>query len=313
MKVPKTWWPQDALMAALSVLAEYPRVEKIFLPGNHDGIGGEWGSGLRVFSNLGTIVEAPRVLDIHGISVAFWPYGSSRMDELTLFLRHCKKMNVKILVAHVFLLGVQLGAAELRLPGLGISPEDFGIGKEFTLGLFGDIHKGQRWSTGSRWHAYEKAGTIRTPAPWRGEAFYPGSPYCQSWGEWADPPKGWLIVDLESGRVDLEESNAPVFREYTSVKRALGTVPKDDMIVRFSLPYLDPNEREGIERRLREHFTTARIVQTVWGEPPERTSRTSMNPGMSISELMSMYVKARELESVSGKTLLEAGRRLVHR
>ncbi len=227
LKQPKHVWPQDALNGVIDLMASYGDVPKFLLPGNHDGVFGEFGSGLAPFGEMATVYDEPDVLQWKGLNLAFWPYGSKRLSELpAFFVRAMNELPApRILVAHLMFRGVALGPTDAHLPGAGATVEDFAIGKVFDLAICGDIHKGQIYLSLGRgkaraWKSYTEYGKtlfrgvfpIRGPREWGGEIIYPGSPYMQSWGEVNEWPKGFLLIDVGTGEVQFVGAKSPRFR-----------------------------------------------------------------------------------------------------
>jgi DNA repair exonuclease SbcCD nuclease subunit len=230
LKMPKNVWPQDALNGVINLLYEYDDVEKLMVPGNHDGLFGEFGSGLAPFRSLTTVHDKPFV----GDCLAVWPYGGKRLGELPEFLKRAEQMQrPRILLAHLMFRGVALGPTDAHLPQAGSPVDAFGIGDVFDLAVVGDIHKGQIYlSTSAKrptrsWKSFTDYGQrvyaggvvpIRGPRPgksaWAGEVIYPGSPYQQSWGEVNEWPKGSVVVDVATGEVTLAVSTSPRFRSF---------------------------------------------------------------------------------------------------
>ena len=306
MKMPKTFWPQEALTGAIAVFQEYADVLKILFRGNHDGLG-KYGSGLAPFASLpNTTVIEDAFVDIKD-GLAFWPFGATSSREQ--FLGHAKINNVKTLFSHGFMAGVFLGPDEVRLPGKGMTLDEWGIGDVFKAVFLGDVHKGQ-WLTRPnkmppKWVHYSTlAGVwnpkdvIRQPGPWRGEVFYPGSPYQQSWGEANDPTKGCLLVDLDSGTVRLLPVHSPRFVTVSSI--AIDRKMTEGNFVRII-----GNPTQSIES------LNARWAYVLPRPKTESVQRTDLNAGMSNGELIEKYVTARPVDGVSNATLVAAGKRLL--
>lgn len=201
-KMPKTNWPQEALTGALDILRHYTHVEKVMLAGNHDAMG-LGGSGLQPFRDKATDIVDGEAEEIGGI--LYVPFGAD--------LSIVKKNKHLPIVSHGFLRGAFLGPEDMRLPEKGIDPAEFG---QFPVAFFGDIHNAQYRAPldaeGLRhqWRSVQGSGPLRMPGRWRGEVYYPGSPYQQSWGE-RDHVKGVLFADLRTGSIEFIEIDSPRF------------------------------------------------------------------------------------------------------
>lgn len=330
LKVPKTFWPQEALTGCLDVLRKFPDVEKIMLPGNHDG-DGPHGSGLEPFADqTTTIIREPTVL--RG-GLAAVPFGTP-IDKRAELIAEAKAVGCRVLLTHGFLAGVFLGAADTRLPGKGMTLDEWGIGDIFSVAFFGDIHKGQRLVRQTNhapcWISYsESSGTlkprsirkgkiaienleygagvplapvVRDPASWRGEVFYPGSPYQQSWGEVNDGMKGSLLVDLETGGVQLLPCFAPRFvlvEDPTGSDEELACIRGN--FVRVVGECLPP---EFAERR-------PRSLQFIKRQAPTVVQRAEVHAGLAVEDMLERYVEARPLEGFKPDLVLSAGRKMV--
>ena len=247
MKIPKSIWSVEALNGVLATLKRYGDVRKIAIPGNHDTVSGSFGSGLEPLREHVQVFDRAFVGRLLGsqapMTFAAWPWGARHRDALPVFLDEAvaarKRGETVVLLAHLMFEGM-LPQADRAHPGKSLPPQAFRPGDAFDVALVGDVHHGQGWD-GTRWTPYDavvRGGSLRVrkslqrakvapgcdlvmgaaiplraPGPWRGEVFYPGSPYAQSFGEKNDYSKGCLLVDLATGEVQLLRVNAPRFVE----------------------------------------------------------------------------------------------------
>jgi len=204
-KQPKTNWPQEALTGAHEVLRAFGDVTKVMVAGNHDARG-QGGSGLAPFADVAHVVHEQGILELPrgGPVIACFPWDSN-LDSSSVQ----KMVRVADLVAaHAFLQGIVIGPEDAHLGGKGVPIGRYGA---FKVAVFGDIHKGQ-WRSNGVWTPFPmNGGIVREAGPWRGEVFYPGSPYQINWGERNDPAKGALVLDLETGEAVLHPLKAPRF------------------------------------------------------------------------------------------------------
>lgn len=347
LKMPKLLWPQEALTGALALFRAYPDVPKLMLPGNHDGncyqLGG---SGLAPFAGDARVVETPEVVTLLGESIAVAPVQPLVTSE---FLAEARRAGVTALFGHAFVRGVLLGPDEVRLPTVGLTLQELGVGEVFRVVVLGDVHKGQGWRPGRGWRPWKdwvsettlsppcrprsrgktfvlslgsphSKGFLRGSGEWEGEVFYPGSPYPQSWGESEDGPKGALLVDLKTGEVSLLPIQAPQFLRVTLSEAE-------------ALEVLDPREWEGhfvrvtlvgrwavaarVSRRLEElraQGSPRSFQVVVQGSNESSEVRcAALHAGLPLGDLLQQYLEVRPFSSdeVSSRTVLEAGRRLM--
>lgn len=328
-KLPRTFWPQNALTGAYAVLTRYPTVPKLLLAGNHDGHG-TWGSGLRPFRNLPQtrIIDTPQLLRLPGFGlVACWP-GNRSFDEFPAFRRQALARRVKVLFTHVMLSTALVGTTVL--PGKGIPLWAIGRRRPFDLIVSGDIHTGQRlvqygsarpfWSPFrilARVEQAEHGYLVRRAGPWGGDVIYPGSPYQQSWGEQADWPKGVLRVECASGRLWLHPSRAPRFRlidwrliEWPRVTLVAAAAWQDDIVRVMPGPWAADPRAGAILERIRER-SGARCFEVMLPPPVSRSGRLAVDPTLSTRQLLEAYITTRADSDVPLGQLLQAGLELV--
>jgi len=287
-KMPKTNWPQEALTGAHEILREYHLVAKYMIAGNHDALG-LGGSGLSPFMDCVTVIE--REAEEHR-GILFVPYGAD--------LTPVKKNKHLPIVSHGFIKGVFLGPEDVRKPDKGVDIEDYG---PFPVAFFGDIHKAQyrvpadpTIGRNAAWLPISKAGLVRGKGlggpGWKGEVFYPGSPYMQNWGERNDGVKGFLVADLKTGQVDMVESNAPRFLHVELVDCEM--LPNDlinagtENFVRIIT-----DSAKWTQQALEAKGLTFRSLQVIERPRAEkRTTRPVIHAGMDFDEMMSGYMKA---------------------
>ena len=320
-KMPKRFWIQDALNGALATFEKYADVPKLMIPGNHDGMYGEWGSGLAPFRHLATVIDTPTQLDFHGLSLACWPYGLNRRDEYLKFLTGLKPWMV--LVAHAFVRGVSLGPMDVHLPGRGVDVDTL-LGP-CKVAVLGDIHKGQWWhpvgrGTAYRWSSYSdlENGDIRSASPWKGELFYPGSPYQQSWGEVTDWPKGVLELDQSSGIVTMYPIPSPRFRSIDLREKIQADVVDDDLagppgfwaddVVRILLGATQKGRTlDSLITALRDRSGARSVTTIPYRATPQTVRSAAVNAGMPQPDLFRRYVESKPLEGVDAETIIHAG------
>lgn len=335
-KQPRTIWPQEALNGMLDTFARYPDVPKLLIPGNHDGLG-EWGSGLAPFRALALIVEQPAFLDaigarpLEGFVLACWPWGSFEAERAAFLDRGRTCPATTILLSHGFLAGVLLGPDDVRLPGVGLTLAQFGMDtypRAFDAAVFGDIHKGQmlvrnpkspmRWIPYTEW-VHDRKTSIRLPSDWRGEILYPGSPYMQTWGEVSEWPKGCLLLEPGTGRVEFCPLDSPRYwdleMDVIQLERNLSSRAYHGGFVRLSVPlqaHDDARKAGALAERAREAWALRAFQVSFPRTQPERTLRSDLHAGMNMEQLLSGYMEARPPEEdLPVPFVLEAGRRLV--
>ena len=320
LKHPKNVWPQDALNGVLAAFEDNAEIPKLLIPGNHDGLFGKHGSGLAPFRQMPNtmVVDESWAGEWEGLKLAVWPYG-------------LKRLGSKILLAHLMFRGVALGPTDAHLPGAGSTVDSFRVGEVFDFAVVGDIHKGQWYGASGKvnrvrsWHNYNRdqdlvvdngGFVVRSAGKWKGECFYPGSPYQQSWGEVAEWPKGFLLIYDQSGKVEFRTAKSPRFRAVEVPSQAnlrgLCELPKGcwrDDVVRLMIPDSVLSERgsAGMVDVVRA-LVGARELRAV----PRRAERqkgeaVSAHAGMKPEELLEAWTKSHELPGVAGDVLLRSG------
>jgi len=327
MKHPRWLWPQEALTGSLQLLRRYRDVQKLMIPGNHDGdVSMVGGSGLAPFADVARVVEEPEVVD----GLLCVPAGHHDRLETRHFA------EAKAVVAHAFLSGVALGPEEVKLER-ELTPRMFGCGPELGLpGFFGDIHKGQalrvRRPKPPAWEPYvtvEGLGhaepghgapvRLRNPAPWCGEVFYPGSPYPQNWGERNDGVKGVLLVELGTGQVDFHPVRAPRYRELVWPNLKFDTIEvllqqartwEGDFVRILAGEWVERGAARDVVEKLRKE-SNARFFKVI---PQPRVAEVSaeaaLHAGQSPEDLLRGYVAARPCEVDDPALVLRAGLKL---
>lgn len=320
-KMPKTYWPQEALTGSLEIIREYDDVRTIMVAGNHDekGIGG---TGLAPFRGVAwRVIEEPEIVMDMPQPILYAPFGSD-LDRV----RELSGKDIP-LVAHAFLQGVALGPEEARLYNKGVPIEEYG---QFRVAFFGDIHKGQWYTQATKyrpggWQIYAKekpvdrakassqARQIRKESAWKGEVFYPGSPYQQNWGERNDGMKGSLLIDLDDGEIWLHEHQAPKFRHIEVDQEQLEeilptlTLYEGDFVrvVYTGKPCAAVDELEKYKPLFRHYQLIVRRVQS------SGPQRADIHAGMGKRELLQAYMKARPpAPDLDQGRVFEAGVRL---
>lgn len=294
-KLPKTQWPQEALTGSHAVLREYGDVEKVMVAGNHDAIG-LGGSGLAPFKDVARVIEEPSAVYIgdgeHLVLFAPWNADPARVAEL----QSQTSSRPAPFVGHAFLAGVVLGPEDSKVHK-GVPSAAYG---KFPVAFFGDVHKGQ-WRRApeankpERWTQYSGKGEdvrgailVRAPKAWGGEVFYPGSPYQQNWGERSDPPKGALLVDLGTGKVQLIPFKSPRFIQielYEGEKFDGGGLEGN-----FARIVVDGRPTPELLERLQASGT--RSLQIIVRKRERRVARADVHAGMPRRKLLEGYVAA---------------------
>lgn len=320
MKLPKLSWPQEALTGILELFESFD-VPKLMLPGNHDGDASHiGGSGLAPFAKHARVIEKPSIIEWQGPTMAVLPWQAQRTTG-ALFAE-ARRFRITTLVSHGFLAGVLLGPDDHRLPGVGLRMEDFGVGDPFTCVILGDIHKGQRLDrTPPRPPTWVSWESPRPKGPWIGDVLYPGSPYQQNWGERNDGPKGALLVDLDTGFVELLPIQAPRHLlidvpslKFGDLEKLVHDAPTwEGHFVRVRVPdqILDKQAARGVIEKLRT-LSRARWFHVEPVRTRTTETRTPMHAGMAPAELLRTYLDARPFDGdVPSETLLKAGLRLL--
>lgn len=318
LKVPKTFWPQEALNLVLNTLRAYPEVNKYMLPGNHGT--GVNGTEVTPFDDIAHIYEAPTPVDVGGTGVLFLPWAKTyeTFDPL----------NCSVVVGHAFLAGVFLGPDELRLPGIGHRLADFQLGPEgpVKLGIFGDVHTGQGFFRPAKrppgwlpWRKFAAAAKWETgpfclvQAPFNGVAVYPGSPYQQTFGEAQDWPKGCLLIDDDPPSITLLPVDGPRFHtvEWLDEPRPQDTDRWGGGFVRLSVgPWAETGGGQKLLQSLRTSCQ-ARALQVILVRPPVSETRADLHAALSMATLLERYVEARPPKGLPAPAVLEAGKRLL--
>lgn len=313
-KVPRTTWPQDALNGALGVLSRYADVPKLMVNGNHDG-DTDHGCGLRPFSPYATIIDKPSVIDFQGMPLACWP-ADSDFEAYPTFLKAAEVANARTLIAHLFCLGAFLGPDEVRLPGQGHPLEKLGVHPkgQFSLGCFGDIHKGQVWvwskPAPGQWVPFNRVKQFALEGIPPGTAIYPGSPYAQNWGEREDGRKGCLLVDLGANRITFHDLPGPKFIvadwTHTAPKAAAPEWEGNFVRLRVSTPVSDKGKADLLAK------WKPRTLSIEVEVPEESTARiTDFHAALPQGEIVEKYVEARPLAGVAPKNVILAGKHLM--
>ena len=360
MKGPKSVWPVEALNGCISVLAAYSDVRKIGLPGNHDLVETPFGSGLEPLREYVTVFDRPTLEELRntGIWIAAWPWGAGHREELPAFLDEAaaarKRGETVVLLAHLMFEGM-FPQADAQHPGKSLPPEAFRPGEVFDLALVGDVHRGQVllapsklretrvWKPFSDYAARVAPGPgkarqkaqvgpgraeaggaaipLRAPGPWRGEVFYPGSPYAQSFGERDDGPKGCLLVDVATGQVDLLPVRAPRFCELAveTVEGLEGLAAHAadaehwrDGVVRLIVPaaVLAKKGAADFVARIKK-ASGARLLFPIPRHDVVAVRRAPVHGGMTPQELVRTYAETRPLEGADRVVVERAGLELL--
>jgi hypothetical protein len=334
MKQVRGTWSVLVLNGLLGLFREFHDVNVFAIPGNHDGAA-DGRSGLDVFDELSNfhLFDAPTVHHAPWDTgmVAYWPWQPT-LDGLPAFLAEAKRAKARVLVAHAFLSGAAVGPDAVMLRSRA-TLEQFGLtgtgehGLVFDLALFGDVHVRQCLSIPPRFGRGDSRVT-RTkggPAVW-----YPGSPYCQNWGE-QEMDKGALLVDLDAGTVEPLPVQAPRFvvADWTGAATSLtggvnglaerfiavhagqeGTEQASPWIGDFVRLIVGPQAKPDLLERLRE-VSGARAFQVVVQREARAERRAEVHAGMGVSTLLRSYVETRPPDGLSKSAVLAAGMRLV--
>jgi hypothetical protein len=224
-----------------------------------------------------------------------------------------------VLVAHGFLAGCGLGTEDTRI-AKGAAVADYG---DFSVAFFGDVHKGQwrrpadpKAGKPAEWFPYSSViGSdgrvlVREPGPWRGEAYYAGSPYMQNWGEREDPPKGALLADLETGEVHLCPLKSPGYShlelDEIGLQTFVDTSTHQAYVGRFVRVVYTGKPCAALDRARELGDTEGfRSFQLVVRRAERSTARVELHAGMAMPDLLRRYVDARPPADLdAGKTLL---------
>ena len=309
-------WLLSVLNGLLALFGEYADVPKVLLHGNHDGVGGGK-SGLEAFQSLKNVrvVAVPCVTDFPDLGVgkaAYWPH-QPMLERLPALLTTAKQAGVRVLFAHAFLSGATVGPEEVRLVK-GMTLEQFGLagkgGRIFQHAFFGDVHKRQNIGPPN--------GTVT-------QAFYPGSPYAQNWGEREDE-RSCLFVDTdrELDWLEVVPVRAPRFRvidftgwrsnsilkDFCAGKRFEGLPVIAEVAGDFVRLIVGPWADGKLLERVRE-ASGARDFQVVTRRESSVERRAEIHAGMSQDQILSSYLAARPpQDGLDPKAVLAAGKRL---
>jgi DNA repair exonuclease SbcCD nuclease subunit len=314
-KMPRTSWPQDALIRTLDAFRAANYIEKYMIAGNHDWKSAH-GTGLAPFRDVSAttrVIETPELVSLGDHVVAMWPYwilesDASQRRDWTAALEDAQHEEATVLLSHGFMAGVILGPDDARLPGKGLKLADVGSPNPFKLVCLGDIHQAQMLSgKPAKWRKIDgSAFEVRSKGKWSGEIIYPGSPYAQNWGE-RNTQKGALLVDLDSGEITFHTLPGPRFLLVDWTGREEAGCWRDDVVRLRTDRAMTSKEAETI----REH-SGARILEVIYEKKSIAKSRTELHAGMSVDEILTVYVKARPAEGLPSTKLLKAGKDLLH-
>lgn len=319
LKTPKSYWIQDALNGIIDLLATHDEVFTYMYAGNHDGIG-ITGSGLLPFNKLPCVrvFEGAEITEIDEIRTLVIPHGTHPETHLKL-MDEASQTGVKMVMGHAFLHEASVGPIDIQLAAR--PPREYGLGEDycFDLGLFGDVHKAQwyrpnePWPSGPyKWQPIR--GPIRQGGAWRGEAFYPGSPYQQSWGEHTEWPKGCLLVDVTKGTVNFLPISSPRFVKIEWPEESMFTMNNVSEGQRNFVRIITGPWGEQRSAWFEEWRTKAepRTFEVIVQRPVEQGVRAPVHAGLSQDELLKGYLAFKPPSfNVPQKVVLEAGKQLL--
>lgn len=299
----KNMWHQKALNNSLELMDEFADVQKMMVHGNHDGMAG--GTGLAPFRSVQRtdVFDSPEIVHGNGYgfpTFAVWPH-QVHTRGLSDFIAKAKEAKAKILFAHIFISGSQVSSTNVpvvkgtMLSEIGIS--NLKSANVFDWAFLGDVHR-QQVVPGSG-----KYGT----------AIYPGAPLGLNWGELGD--KDALYVDLDKKIVEPVKIAGPRFvvLDWTGEKIEPGNWvarwPGD-----FVRIYVSPDAKPKVLEEIRRQSEARWFEIVVRREKPNVEKRSEIHSGMTTSQMLSEYIKARPLshgKPESKKKLLDIGRRLM--
>lgn len=296
IKVGKFVWPQAALNGALALMEKYQTVRKYMLSGNHDGLDQDGKTGLSPFVRYARVMQEPSITVSGNTVVAWWPY-KKKLHGLSEFLKKCQAKGAKILCAHQFISGAEVGPHSIQLGRVGAALHQFGLSQSprgrpvFEWGFLGDVHKRQALRTG-------QGGP---------QVYYAGSPYAQNWGE-RELDKGCIYADLTKRTVEFLTVKAPRYRimdwSHENLKILNGhlmpgflrgnevdgvTISKwHGDFVRILVPV---GALPGLLEKIGEK-SKARFFRVVEIKPPTATGRTYIHAGMGEKQMLQKYLSA---------------------
>lgn len=340
MKVPRTTWVQEALNGAYEILEAYADVDKILLPGNHDGPKLPGGSGLRAFASIErtSILELPTLLPAIAPGLAVWP-GEFDLDALPGWIEEARSAGCVLLLGHGLFEGCLLSPG-IAAPG-GLTLSAFGLGGEspaFRLAVFGDVHRGQIYSRG-RWVPWDRVFSSENGHQWGrqkwgdpegntlhitkgffGQIIYPGDPYQQNWGEAGEVPKGVTVIFPETEEISVVPIKAPLyiaqdwtdstFDAFEEYARNDGEATWEGNFVRLILPdWGSTSMAAAILKDVREHHGV-RSFEAIIKRAAKAETRVEVDTSMEADDLLASYLKAKPPQDLNEKLVLEAGKRL---
>jgi Calcineurin-like phosphoesterase len=296
MKAPHTFWPQDALVGALAVLEDFPDVPKYMVPGNHDARS-QYGSGLRPFRSVATVVEEPDFLDVQGVGVGFVPWDA---------VGHARFGSADLIVAHAYLVGVTL-STNARPPGKGEPVSALHLqGNQFAL--VGDIHRGQHYRNRWGWRSYTTKDIDVGFTVEVGSVLYPGSPYMQNWGELGDGSKGCLLVDPIKRHAYFVPLRSPKYVRVTWPERPerITETLTGHFVQILAGPWSETDSGRAWLQEIRA-ASNPRWWQVLTQRVPAERSPVVLHGGLSTDEILTNYVAARPPEGLDPAEVLAAG------
>lgn len=301
LKALKDKWYDAVLNGYLDCFSRHHDIPIYIIPGNHDGVKGE-PSGLEAFRHTQNVVIFTKpVVTSNGFGkpILFYPW-SPDWHDLPNMVTEAKQAKAEVIISHAFIEGAKVGASDFR-PKRGASLASFGLehNRVFPWGFFGDIHKQQC--------LIQRFQTDRKGKPFvTGEVWYAGSPYAQRKDE-IETDKGALLVDMNAPRVVTPiPLKAPQFLRFdltvTTDLNAQKLAKQKGNFVDVIAPHnVDPLILERL-RKVLEPRTF--YVHT---QPPKKATakRAEVHAGMSNTELVKNYLKAKTLPDGVPVTMLE--------
>lgn len=259
-------------------------LDVVVVPGNHDRVtrGGSTHS-LWAMRHMMRVASDPKVLSVAGGKVYCLPYThdpEEAKEGLRKLAEHAKKtQGYKVLVVHAGIAGAVTGAIDYALPGEEISVRDL-MPDRYDLVLLGHYHKRQALAS---------------------NVMYIGSPLQHDFGDRNDAEKGFIEVDLETGKLEHIPLHQPQFH-LLEVGNKPPVINDTDF---YKLLVTKKSKMEMVK-----HLLCHRVIAELQ-ELEEGVLRSELSMDMSDGELVRGYVEAEASKDISKDELCKIGMELL--